>query len=421
MNNRIAGLGVLLLTLYSRGFAQEQNLPRLAVVEFNVNMDTPKVNRDAVTVRNLVESQMVAAGKYQVITRTDIDQLLANQQIQVSSISSAENIRKLQLQNISYIVTGSLDALDEDYAVTLRNLDVSTGRFSHSANGFMGSGSRDIYNGVTQLASSFAGGMTTQGGQVAQAGSQKPKSGVSPADIGARFSAVPGGPFLMGSVSGDSDEKPVHTVTVSGFYMGKYEVTQREWQEVMGNNPANFKGDDLPVENVSWYEAIEYCNKRSVREGLTPAYRGSGASILCDFRANGYRLPTEAEWEYAAKEGNQGGLTYEYSGSNSVDAAAWYSGNSGNRTHAVGTKQPNSLGLYDMSGNVWEWCWDWYGSYSGGSQTDPAGPASGSGRVLRGGSWSSSAQRLRSAYRRYYGPSYRYYSSGFRLVRVFLP
>jgi hypothetical protein len=148
--------------------AQDAGLPRLAVVQFDTNANIPKVNQDSVTVRNLVESQMVATGKYQVITRTDIDRLLANQQIQVSSISSAENIRKLQLQNISYIVTGSVDAMGDDYAVTLRILDVSSGRFGHSANAFMASGSRDLYNGVTQLVNSFAAGMTSQGGQVTQ-------------------------------------------------------------------------------------------------------------------------------------------------------------------------------------------------------------------------------------------------------------
>jgi formylglycine-generating enzyme required for sulfatase activity len=185
----------------------------------------------------------------------------------------------------------------------------------------------------------------------------------------------------------------------------------------MGTNPSYFKGDNLPVEQVSWHDAIEYCNKRSLREGLTPAYRGSGNSVTCDFNASGYRLPTEAEWEYAAKGGDKTYLTTEYSGSNNVESIGWYDGNSGNRTHPVGTKQPNDLGIYDMSGNVWEWCWDWYGAYTGGSQTDPAGAASGSGRVRRGGGWGDSAGDLRSAYRGLNTPTGRGSSSGFRLVR----
>jgi TolB-like protein len=156
-------------------YAYAQDLPRLAVVEFDVNINTPKANRDAVTVRNLVESQMVATQKYQIITRTDIDKLLENQRIQVSSIGSAENIRKLQLQNISYIVTGSVDAMDSDYLITVKLLDVSTGQFSHSANAFMNSSSRDLYNGVIQLINTFAAGMTSRGGQVAQAPQAAPQ------------------------------------------------------------------------------------------------------------------------------------------------------------------------------------------------------------------------------------------------------
>jgi formylglycine-generating enzyme required for sulfatase activity len=228
---------------------------------------------------------------------------------------------------------------------------------------------------------------------------------------------VEGGTFQMGSTNGNSNEKPVHTVTVKSFYMGRTEVTQKEWREVMENNPSAFKGDNLPVENISWYEAVEYCTKLSLKEGLTPAYRGSGDAIACDFNASGYRLPTEAEWEYAAKGGAKDYLIYEYAGSNNVDGVAWYSGNSGNTTRPVGTKQPNSLGLYDMSGNVWEWCWDWYGSYGGGNQTNPAGASSGTYRVERGGSWFHDAAYVRSAFRNSDTPSSRYYALGFRLVR----
>jgi formylglycine-generating enzyme required for sulfatase activity len=231
---------------------------------------------------------------------------------------------------------------------------------------------------------------------------------------------VEGGTFQMGSNNGDSDEKPVHNVTVKSFYMGKYEVTQKEWMDVMGSTVARQRdmrgsGDTYPMYYVSWYEAVEYCNKRSLKEGLTPAYRGSGDTITCDFKATGYRLPTEAEWEYAAKGGNKDSMVFEYAGGNSPGSVAWYNGNSGNSTHPVGTKQPNSLGLYDMSGNVWEWCWDWYGSYSGSSQSDPGGASSGSVRVLRGGGWSTTV--VRSAVRGDNTPSARGSDLGFRLLR----
>ncbi|GHT82048.1 hypothetical protein FACS1894137_00230 [Spirochaetia bacterium] len=234
------------------------------------------------------------------------------------------------------------------------------------------------------------------------------------------FVYIQGGTFTMGSPeteTGRSDDEVQHQVTVSGFYMGKYEVSQAEYKAVIGNNPSYFKGANRPVEWVSWLDAIEYCNKRSIKEGLAPAYRGSGNDIVCDFSASGYRLPTEAEWEYAAKGGIKNYLTYEYAGGNNVDPLGWYTDNSREHTHNVGKKAPNSLGLYDMSGNVWEWCWDWYGEYSKEDQTDPAGAASGSNRVLRGGGGGNYAQSLRSANRESNAPSRRSDSYGFRVVR----
>ncbi|MDR2923307.1 MAG: formylglycine-generating enzyme family protein, partial [Treponema sp.] len=196
--------------------------------------------------------------------------------------------------------------------------------------------------------------------------------------VPANFVRVEGGTFQMGSNSGNDDEKPVHTVTVKSFSIGKYEVTQKEWYEVMGSNPSYFKGDNRPVECVSWYDAVEYCNKRSEKEGLTPAYTidKSGKDpnntngdddikwlVRRNRNANGYRLPTEAEWEYAARGGNGSPGNYTYSGSNTAGEVAWYSSNSGGSTHDVGTRAANNLGIHDMSGNVYEWCWDWYGSY----------------------------------------------------------
>ncbi len=230
---------------------------------------------------------------------------------------------------------------------------------------------------------------------------------------------VQGGSFMMGSNAGDNDEKPIHEVSVSSFYISKYQVTQKEWQEVMGSNPSYFKGDKLPVEKITWYDAIEYCNKRSIKEGLTPCYSGSGANISCDWTANGYRLPTEAEWEYAARGGKKS-KGYQYSGSDDIKKVAWYDSNSGSKTHPVGEKQANELGIYDMSGNVWEWCWDWYSSdyYSKSPRSDPRGPSSGEKRVLRGGSWYSSGFFCRVANRNDYDPVNWYYSCGLRILRA---
>jgi formylglycine-generating enzyme required for sulfatase activity len=247
---------------------------------------------------------------------------------------------------------------------------------------------------------------------------------------------VEGGTFIMGSQLtelGRYDNEVKHRVMVNSFYMGKYEVTQGEYQKIMGTNPSIFIEDNLPVECVSWYEAIQYCNRLSEREGLIPVYTiekdridlnsiseydNLRWKITMDPEADGYRLPTEAEWEYAAKGGNKNSLDFLYSGGNDINEVAWYYRNSGRRSHPVGTKAPNSLGIYDMSGNVWEWCWDWYGNYYiSGPQKDPLGAAWGQGRVLRGGSWSSSARSVRSAVRSYSSPSNRNMGFGFRIVR----
>jgi formylglycine-generating enzyme required for sulfatase activity len=258
---------------------------------------------------------------------------------------------------------------------------------------------------------------------------------------------IPGGSFQMGNPDtsvGNSDEKPVHTVTLTGFYMGKYPVTQEQYQAEMGSNPSSFSSnpasgeaqENRPVETVSWYDAIVFCNKLSIAEGLAPAYRISGSTNPADWGAvpssrsnstwdaaeivsgsTGYRLPTEAQWEYAAKGGNNSPGNYTYSGSDTVGDVAWYSDNSNRMTHEAGKKTANGLGIYDMSGNVWEWCWDWYGDYTSMAQNNPAGPGSGSYRGLRGGLWGDVASYARSVYRYRHNPYYRTYTFGFRLVR----
>ena len=214
---------------------------------------------------------------------------------------------------------------------------------------------------------------------------------------------VAGGTFMMGATSEQGsdayeDERPVHSVTLSSFHIGKYEVTQGLWREVMGSNPSlNKAGDDYPVEKVSWEDCQKFVRKLNARTGLN------------------FRLPTEAEWEYAARGGRKS-RGYKYSGSNSLGNVAWYEANSGGETHPVGRKSPNELGLYDMSGNVWEWCQDRYGSYGSSSQTDPAGPSGGSDRVLRGGCFNGFAMSCRVSYRFNYGPGYRNDLYGLRLV-----
>ena len=213
---------------------------------------------------------------------------------------------------------------------------------------------------------------------------------------------VEGGTFTMGATpeqGGDADawEKPAHRVTLSGYYIGKYEVTQELWKAVMGSNPSYYKGDNLPVENVSWNDVQEFLRKLNAMTGRN------------------YRLPTEAEWEFAARGGNNS-HGYRYSGSDNDNNVAWYYEDSG--THVVGTKLPNELGIYDMSGNVWEWCQDWYSStyYSNSPSKNPHGPTRGSDRVCRGGSWGLNSVYCRVSCRVEYSPDLRQNNLGFRLA-----
>jgi formylglycine-generating enzyme required for sulfatase activity/class 3 adenylate cyclase len=217
---------------------------------------------------------------------------------------------------------------------------------------------------------------------------------------GMEFVLVEGGCFQMGNTlgDGDNDEEPVHEVCVDSFGMSRYEVTQGQWQKIMGNNPSRFtKGNNYPVEKVSWDDTQAFICKLNSHTGRS------------------FRLPTEAEWEYAARSG---GKKEKYAGGSDVDRLGWYDGNSGGSTHPVGTKEPNDLGLYDMSGNVWEWSSDWYGEnyYQQSPRNNPQGPSSGSFRVIRDGCWNGSPWLARSANRDRFRPGYRLDNLGFRLV-----
>jgi len=269
-------------------------------------------------------------------------------------------------------------------------------------------------------------------------------------DIPFEMVLIHGGSFTMGSTeegaAGCIAPSPARTVTVDGFYMGKYQITQGHYYSVMEYNPSYFYGayipagvnvNNLPVERVSWYNAVEFCNKLSVLDGYSPVYdidkenkdpanteeadtlKWTVTMIPC---ANGYRLPTEAEWEYACRAGTN---TAYNTGDIISDETGWYNENSSGRTHEVGEKPPNSLGLYDMHGNVWEWCWD-YVTYGGdnyyvnpATDTNPLGLGSGNRRAERGGSWKSPAYRVTSSYRERYQPQNSGNDLGFRVIRTF--
>ena len=221
-------------------------------------------------------------------------------------------------------------------------------------------------------------------------------------DPGIKMVHVKGGTFQMGATSEqsvyDSDEKPVHSVTLDSYYIAETEITQAQWYAVMRTKPSRYTGANRPVERVSWDDAQEFCEK------------------LSELTGKKYALPTEAQWEYAARGGKKS-KGYMYSGSNTEDDVAWYYSNG---THVVKQKQPNELGLYDMSGNVYEWCSDWYGSYSSSNQTNPTGPSSGSRRVIRGGSWDRGAWSYcgRVSNRDDSAPSNHGDHIGFRVVRL---
>ncbi|MEQ1746837.1 MAG: formylglycine-generating enzyme family protein [Saprospiraceae bacterium] len=256
-----------------------------------------------------------------------------------------------------------------------------------------------------------------------------------------RMMRVPEGSFRMGSPDNDPDafdsEKPQHPVRLDGFWLAERPVTQALWTTVMGQNPAYFKGPQRPVEQVSWFDAAVFCNALSQDTERSPAYltpagkpfgwdgktwtlpnAGDVQPALSigggEGKPPGYRLPTEAEWEHAARGGAD--ERYRYSGSDLLDQVGWYAKNSGQETRDVALLLPNTLGLYDMSGNVYEWCEDWWGNYAADPQENPRGPEKGINRVFRGGYWGNAPQNCRPASRGHVRPGYRVYYLGFRLA-----
>ena len=293
--------------------------------------------------------------------------------------------------------------------------------------------------GVIVIVAIAIGSAVSMGGgsskQVSERGSEQSHATSTSVldDHGYRMVRIEPGTFWMGSSTSqeDRDDDEIrHKVTITGaFSIGSTEVTQGLYRAVVGSNPSHFSGDSNPVESISWWEAVEFCNKLSEREGRRPAYEINGERVTWDAGANGYRLPTEAEWEYAARAGTSSRFYWGNSdGMADAKRHAWYRRNAWSEkwkdphaategTQPVGSRTPNAWNLYDTAGNVWEWCWDWYGPYPSGSVTDPTGPSSGDSRVIRGGSWRSEARSVRPANRRdKYSPGNREYANGFRVA-----
>jgi len=423
-------LTAILALITTNVFAQE----RIAVFPFEDNDNVLTRNEMAMFYISFCnEFANRSAGRFYVVPRQDIERFINTEEtFQLDDLFTLEKMAEImQVQNATQILTGVIGRLGNSIRIFVfiykypEMVQLPGGTFISVAN------TSELFNKIPELVENMYNAIAGGAG-----GTQS---------IPLNFVRIQGGTFLMGSPYNEpqrGDDETQHQVTVNSFYMGIYEVTQREYQEVMGTNHSAFIGDNLPVDYVSWYDAVEYCNRRSEREGLTPAYTidknrsdPNNRSEIDTMRwlitwnrnANGYRLPTEAEWEYACRAGT---VTPFNTGNNITASIANYDGRypynssyNANGTHrgmttAVGSFAPNPWGLFDMHGNVLEWCWDWYGSYSSGAQSDPTGAVSGSYRVTRGGYWLCSGHHLRSANRGFFSPSHlRSSGGGFRLVR----
>ncbi len=380
-------------------------------------------------VGDFVVNAIVKQGEYSAVERSSLfrSQLASEHAFERSGEVDDKQIAELgKNSGAAYVCVVKIDVAMNKHFVTSRFVNTTTSVVDASA--------RPIFfdsNDITSLEESCKGIVESMLGRPSGAPPRGGSSSSSPSydgnqsqtyientwGINMKFVWVEGGSFLMGCTSEqggacESDEQNVRRVNVDGFYIGQFEVTQSQWEKVMGTsiyqqrNKANPQwdlkgtGPDYPMYYVSWEEANEFCRILSQQTGKT------------------FMLPTEAQWEYAARGGNKSEGT-KYAGSNVIDVVAWYTDNSGGSTHAVGTRRANALGIYDMSGNVWEWCKDWYGSnYANYDTNNPQGPSSGSNRVLRGGSWGYSASNCRVSDRGSRSPGYRNYAPGFRVVLV---
>jgi len=374
--------------------------PSLAVLPFHV-MSGQVNDVYAEILAQLLATEIANSGRYAVLPRTSaIERTMAEHAIQRGGITDPTNIRRLgAAANADFVLAGVVSTLGVMNLFMVDILDVESGEI-------MTGGSeeyREVSDGLVRMQ---ALAQTLTAGAVRAA----------PGRAAGNFVRVQGGTFQMGRCPTGQNVTPMRNVTVSSFYMSRHQVTQREWVELMGSNPSHFRGDNRPVEMVSWFEAVEFANRKSQRAGLTPAYTISGTNVTWNRGVNGYRLPTEAEWEFAARGGIVCQGNFTFSGGNTLGDLGWYTGNSGGSTQDVGMRRPNALGIYDMSGNVSEWVWDWHGPYLSAAQTDPVGASSGSNRVIRGGSWGSSGF-VCSVIRGGGVPAVRLHNLGFRLVR----
>lgn len=398
-------------------FVTAQDAMKVALLETRLgDGSTTASGMEKAMVRGELRKAIAKEEGYEAFTRTDIDQIMSEQGFQRTGMVSEEQIKQLgEMSGADYICISTLTKSNEEFYLEAYLINVETAQISNPASQYgelTGGKLANMFPVCQALAQELIGAIQPNSNQKINTSSNpvsRPQSQsgnvitIKVGNVSFDMIRVEAGSFTMGCTSeqgGDcyNDESPYHRVTISqDYYIGKFEVTQELWEAVMGTNPSNWKAFDRPVENVSWNDAQEFCAELNRMTGRR------------------FRLPTEAEWEYAARGGKKS-TNAKYSGSSSVANVAWYNDNSGSQTHPVGKLRPNELGIYDMSGNVWEWCQDWYGNYSSASQTDPLGASSDSSRVLRGGSWVNIAGSCRVSLRYFDGPANRFSNYGFRLV-----
>ena len=438
----------LTMILFFAAFSMmAQNVKKVAILETVDKENKVDYVHELMLRANLTKAITNTPG-YEAYDRTDIDQVMSEHDFQRTGMVSEEQIKRIGVMTgASYVLIAEAAKADaNNLFITAKIVDVETAKTDRTDNKLISINADAIQRGCNELAFSLLGGVSQQASGNSQqttvnrqqtSGNTKGNETFTVNGVSFTMIKVEGGTFRMGATSEqgsdvDSDEKPVHSVTLSDYYIGETEVTVglfrkfiketgyrtdadkkggsyiwngSEWVLTSGLNwQCDVNGkirsaseDNHPVIHVSWNDANEFCEWLNNKTGKN------------------FRLPTEAEWEYAARGGNKS-KGYKYSGSNTIGNVAWYWYNSSSATHNVKTKSPNELGIYDMSGNVFEWCEDWYGNYSSGSQTNPTGPSTGYSRVLRGGSWYNNAKLCRVSLRNYYFPDLRNCYYGFRLV-----
>ena len=412
----------------------ENSLETSTVVAL-LNFSSPSVDFSAYMLDELSD-RLVNGGKVVVVDRAELDLIRREANFQLSGEVSDETAVSIgQKIGAQIIISGSLTSIGRNYRIRIRALSVETAII-------IAARSNDISSREERVVALLAGRTPVAENitPIIQIPTWRSPS------LGTIMIRIEGGSFEMGSGNEWFGVMPVGRRTISSFYMGKFPITQREWTEIMGTNPSEFIGDNLPVTNVSWYDAIKFCNALSIRDGLTPVYIINKETldefnrietdnlkwtVRLNRRANGYRLPTNSEWEFAARGGDGSPGGYRYSGSNNIDEVAWNPSNAGWSIQEVGGLKPNILGLYDMTGNVQEWCWDWVifdewarnrTSFDGMNVLiDPIGPVlSGDGRTLRGGcafGGHGGLNAWHNTVRNFSCPTHRSGSIGFRIAR----